>query len=69
MNYYIKFKNMYLKQIYVNEEYPMNNFISEIEFVISSDYCTSYDEETAKNVIKKLEEIGFEENQLYLKVE
>lgn len=59
---------MYLKELYVSEEYPSNNFISNIEFVASEDYCNLYDEETAKIIINKLIEIGFMENQLYLKV-
>lgn len=68
MKYYIKLKNMYLKEIYVCEEYPYNNFISHIEFVANKDYCNLYDEETGKIIIDKLIEIGFMKDQLYLKV-
>lgn len=67
--YYIKFKNMYLKSIYTDIDYPDNNFISQVEFSMSKNYCDTYRKEQAELLRDKLHDIGFELNMSYIEEE
>lgn len=67
--YFIKYDKMFLKSIYVDENSVLNNFINEVNFKYSVDYCDSYSEEIADSIITKLSEIGFNREKLYKKVD
>ena len=65
-NYYIKYKDMYLKSISTNIDYPNNNFISHVEFSMNNYYCDTFTEKHAELLRDKLDNIGFGLNITYL---
>lgn len=64
--YYIKYKNMYVKNISTDIDYPNNNFISCVEFSMNNNYCITYKKEQADLLRDKLYDIGFELYMTYL---
>lgn len=57
---YLKYNNMYIRNIYTDEEYPENEFIKKLELDCGSEYIDTYDFDKIPYLINKLTAIGLD---------
>lgn len=67
IQYYIKYKNMYLYMLHTDSGSASNNFISDIGFSISKpEHYHAYNYDNATSIIDKLTDLGYLLDYFYL---
>lgn len=63
---YLKYQNMYITNIYTNDEYPENEFIAKLELNCSLNYTATYDYDKISYLMNKLGAIGLDTDLMYI---
>lgn len=63
---FLKYLNMYITNIYANEEYPENEFIAKLELHCSKEYVDTYSDDKLPFLIQKLDAIGLDRDLMHI---